>query len=182
MAGRGSFIESFPLFGFDLRDYDELFVENLELLLRLRHRSACNGRGRTAPRSTISASTRGRSGAAAGLGRGRRQPGVGDQGRQARPADGARDHRRQARALRAVRRAAPPRGAEAGHDPLPPVSINSHAYIAETSEQAAEEFFPAYSAMMNAIGKERGWSEIRRPDFDALRTLRGALVVGSPRT
>ncbi len=61
-----------------------------------------------------------------------------------------------------------------------PLSINSHAYVADTSQQAAEEFFPSYAEMMNAIGRERGWSGIRRPDFDALRTKRGALVVGSP--
>jgi alkanesulfonate monooxygenase SsuD/methylene tetrahydromethanopterin reductase-like flavin-dependent oxidoreductase (luciferase family) len=68
----------------------------------------------------------------------------------------------------------------AGHDPLPALSINSHAYLAESSDQAAEEFFPSYAAMMNAIGRERGWSPIARPDFDALRSPRGALVVGSP--
>jgi alkanesulfonate monooxygenase SsuD/methylene tetrahydromethanopterin reductase-like flavin-dependent oxidoreductase (luciferase family) len=67
----------------------------------------------------------------------------------------------------------------AGHGRLP-LSINSHAYVADTSLQAAEEFFPSYAEMMNAIGRERGWSGIRRPDFDALRTRRGALVVGSP--
>jgi alkanesulfonate monooxygenase SsuD/methylene tetrahydromethanopterin reductase-like flavin-dependent oxidoreductase (luciferase family) len=67
----------------------------------------------------------------------------------------------------------------AGHGRLP-LSINSHTYVADTSQQAAEEFFPSYAQMMNAIGRERGWSGIRRPDFDALRTRRGALVVGSP--
>jgi alkanesulfonate monooxygenase SsuD/methylene tetrahydromethanopterin reductase-like flavin-dependent oxidoreductase (luciferase family) len=62
------------------------------------------------------------------------------------------------------------------------VSINSHAYVAETDQQAADEFFPAYSAMMNRIGAERGWSPMVRPQFDALRSPRGALVVGSPET
>ncbi|HEX6700099.1 MAG TPA: hypothetical protein VF101_05150, partial [Gaiellaceae bacterium] len=62
----------------------------------------------------------------------------------------------------------------------PALSINSHAYVADTSERAAEEFFPSYSAMMNAIGRERGWRPIARPDFDALRSRRGALVVGTP--
>jgi alkanesulfonate monooxygenase SsuD/methylene tetrahydromethanopterin reductase-like flavin-dependent oxidoreductase (luciferase family) len=62
------------------------------------------------------------------------------------------------------------------------VSINSHAYVAETDEQAAEEFFPAYAGMMNRIGAERGWSPMVRPQFDALRSPRGALVVGSPET
>jgi len=69
---------------------------------------------------------------------------------------------------------------EAGHAPPPPLSINSHGYVAESSERAGEEFFPAYSAMMNRIGRERGWSGLTRQDFDALRTRRGALVVGSP--
>jgi alkanesulfonate monooxygenase SsuD/methylene tetrahydromethanopterin reductase-like flavin-dependent oxidoreductase (luciferase family) len=62
------------------------------------------------------------------------------------------------------------------------VSINSHSYVADTDEQAAEEFFPAYSAMMNRIGAERGWSPMLRPQFDALRSPRGALLVGSPET
>jgi alkanesulfonate monooxygenase SsuD/methylene tetrahydromethanopterin reductase-like flavin-dependent oxidoreductase (luciferase family) len=68
---------------------------------------------------------------------------------------------------------------EAGLDP-PPLSINSHTYVADTSQQAADEFYPSYAAMMNRIGRERGWSGITRQDFDALRTPRGALVVGSP--
>ena len=68
--------------------------------------------------------------------------------------------------------------AEAGHDELP-LSINSHGYVADTSQQAGDEFFPSYAAMMNRIGKERGWAGITRQDFNALRTKRGALVVGS---
>jgi len=69
---------------------------------------------------------------------------------------------------------------EAGHDTPPALSINSHAYVAETSQQAADEFFPSYAAMMNAIGRERGWSPMTRQGFDALCSPRGALVVGSP--
>ncbi|MDX6439898.1 MAG: hypothetical protein QOF45_2481 [Gaiellaceae bacterium] len=181
MAGRGSFIESFPLFGFDLADYDELFVENLALLLRLReservqwsgtHRAAIDDLGVYPrplqeqlpvwvavggnPESAIRAGRLGLPMALAIIG-----------GKPERFVPFVELHRRAA--------------AETGYDPLPPVSINSHAYVAETSERAAEEFFPAYAAMMNAIGKERGWSEMTRQDFDALRTLRGALVVGSP--
>jgi probable LLM family oxidoreductase len=181
MAGRGSFIESFPLFGFDLADYDELFVENLALLLRLReservtwsgtHRAPIEDLGVYPrplqdplpvwvavggnPESAIRAGRLGLPMALAIIG-----------GKPESFVPFVELHRRAA--------------AETGYDPLPPVSINSHAYVAETAERAAEEFFPAYAAMMNAIGKERGWSEIRRPDFDALRTLRGALVVGSP--
>jgi probable LLM family oxidoreductase len=181
MAGRGSFIESFPLFGFDLADYDELFVENLALLLRLReservtwsgtHRAPIDDLGVYPrplqdplpvwvavggnPESAIRAGRLGLPMALAIIG-----------GKPERFVPFVELHRRAA--------------AETGYDPLPPVSINSHAYVAATSEQAAEEFFPAYAAMMNAIGKERGWAEITHQDFDALRTLRGALVVGSP--
>src|SRR5206468_12605730 len=68
---------------------------------------------------------------------------------------------------------------DAGHTPLP-LSINSHAYVADTRERAADEFFPGYAAMMNRIGRERGWPPMERQSFDALRSLRGALVVGSP--
>jgi alkanesulfonate monooxygenase SsuD/methylene tetrahydromethanopterin reductase-like flavin-dependent oxidoreductase (luciferase family) len=69
---------------------------------------------------------------------------------------------------------------DAGHDPPPALGINSHTYVAETSERAAHEFFPAYSAMMNAVGRERGWSPIGRREFDQLRSPLGALAVGSP--
>jgi len=178
MAGRGSFIESFPLFGYDLNDYDELFVEKLELLLKLRaservtwsgtHRAPLDDLGvyprpdgelpiwvavGGSPESAARAGTLGLPMALAIIG-----------GRPERFAPFVEVFRDAAR--------------QAGHGPLS-VGINSHAYIAETREQAAEEFFPSYAAMMNAIGRERGWSEVRRPDVDALRTLHGALVVGS---
>ena len=109
MAGRGSFIESFPLFGYDLDDYDELFAEKLELLLALREQRARDaGPGATAPalerRRRLPAA---RAGAAARLGRRRRLAAVGRPRRHARAAADARDHRRPARALRAARRALP---------------------------------------------------------------------------
>jgi probable LLM family oxidoreductase len=182
MAGRGSFVESFPLFGYDLRDYDELFAEKLELLLRLReserviwsgkHRAALDDLGvypRPAqdplpvwiavggnPESAVRAGALGLPMALAIIG-----------GQPERFAPFAELHRDAAR--------------RAGHIPVPALGINSHAYVADTPEQAAEEFFPAYTAMMNAIGQERGWRPIARPDFDALRSPRGALVVGSPK-
>jgi probable LLM family oxidoreductase len=181
MAGRGSFIESFPLFGYDLSDYDELFAEKLELLVKLRDgaRITWSGKHRAPiediavyprplqdelpiwvavggnPDSAARAGTLGLPMALAIIG-----------GQPERFAPFAEIHRRAAQA--------------AGHVPPPPLSINSHTYVAETSEQAAEEFFPAYAAMMNAIGRERGWSGIGRGEFDALRGPRGALVVGSP--
>jgi alkanesulfonate monooxygenase SsuD/methylene tetrahydromethanopterin reductase-like flavin-dependent oxidoreductase (luciferase family) len=69
--------------------------------------------------------------------------------------------------------------AQTGHEGIP-VSINSHTYVADTTQAAADEFFPAYAGMMNRIGRERGWSPMSRPQFDALRTPQGALLVGSP--
>jgi len=180
MAGRGSFIESFPLFGYDLRDYDELFAEKLELLLKLREsvRVAWTGKHRApldnpgvyprplqdplpiwvavggTPQSVVRAGALGLPMALAIIG-----------GEPERFAPLAELHREAARRY--------------GHAP-PALSINSHAYVAESSQQAADEFFPSYATMMNAIGRERGWSPIRREDFDALRSPRGALVVGSP--
>ncbi len=69
----------------------------------------------------------------------------------------------------------------AGNDPAGLlVSINSHTYVADTSQQAADEYFPSYAAMMTRIGRERGWPPMTRHQFDVLRSARGALVVGSP--
>ncbi len=68
----------------------------------------------------------------------------------------------------------------AGHDPLPALSINSHGYIAPTSQQALDESFPSVAAAMNRIGRERGWSPMTRPQYDAGAELRGAYFVGSP--
>ena len=179
MAGRGSFIESFPLFGYDLADYDELFAEKLELLLLLRdtvrvtwsgkHRAPLDDAGVYPrplqdplpiwlavggnPESAVRAGVLGLPMALAIIG-----------GQPERFAPFAELHRQA--------------GEKAGHGRLP-LSINSHTDVADTSQQAAEQFYPPYADMMNAIGRERGWSGIRRPDFDALRTRRGALVVGS---
>jgi probable LLM family oxidoreductase len=179
MAGRGSFVESFPLFGYDLDDYDALFSEKLELLLELlrservtwsgAHRSPMEDLGvyprpvqeplpvwvavGGTPESAVRAGRLGLPMALAIIG-----------GQPERFAPFAELYRRAA--------------AEAGHVP-PPLSINSHGYVADSSQQAAEEFYPAYSAMMNRIGRERGWSGLTRQDFDALRTPRGAVVVGS---
>src|SRR4051795_5820587 len=181
MAGRGSFVESFPLFGYDLDDYDELFAEKLELLLALRdaervtwsgeHRAPIEGLGvyprpvqqplpvwiavGGTPQSVVRAALLGLPLAVAIIG--------GAPERFAPLVDLYRDAAR-----------------EGGHDPATlPVSINSHAYVADTSQRAADEFFPAYAAMMTRIGRERGWPPMTRPQFDQLRSPRGALVVGS---
>jgi probable LLM family oxidoreductase len=182
MAGRGSFIESFPLFGYDLGDYDALFAEKLQLLLKLRQDERITWAGRyRAPLKDISVYPR-------PLQRelpiwiavgGTRESVVraGTLGIPMALAIIGGLPERFAPLVDLYRSAA----VRAGHDPgALPVSINSHGYVAEDSQQAADEFFPSYAAMMNAIGRERGWSGIARPDFDAARTPRGALFVGSP--
>jgi probable LLM family oxidoreductase len=180
MAGRGSFIESFPLFGYDLSQYDELFAEKLELLLELRrsehvtwsgeHRPPIDGLGvyprplqdplpvwvavGGTPESAVRAGTLALPMALGIIG-----------GQPERFAPFVELHRRAAE--------------QAGHGRLP-VSINSHGYIAETREQAAEDAWPPFALMMNRIGAERGWRPLQRQDFDAAMTLRGANFVGSP--
>jgi alkanesulfonate monooxygenase SsuD/methylene tetrahydromethanopterin reductase-like flavin-dependent oxidoreductase (luciferase family) len=69
---------------------------------------------------------------------------------------------------------------QAGHDPVPALSINSHGYVAPTSQEAADDAWPPFATMMNRIGQERGWPPMVRQDFEASRTLRGANFVGSP--
>jgi probable LLM family oxidoreductase len=181
MVGRGSFVESFPLFGFDLADYDSLFVDKLELLLRLResvhvtwsgrHRAPLQDQGvyprpsqeplpvwvavGGTPESAVRAGTLNLPMMLAIIG-----------GMPERFVPFARLHREAAQ--------------KAGHDPLPALGVNSHTYVAETSGRAADEFFPAYSGMMNAVGRERGWAPIGRREFEELRSPRGALAVGSP--
>jgi probable LLM family oxidoreductase len=170
MAGRGSFIESFPLFGYDLADYDRLFTEKLDRLLEIRA-TGMSGEHGVYPRPVqdplpvwVAVGGTPASAARAGaLGLPMALAIIG--GEPSRFAAFAEIHRAAA--------------ADAGHD-TPPLSINSHAYVADTSQQAGDDFFPGYATMMNRIGKERGWSPMQRPSFDALRTLRGALVVGSP--
>jgi probable LLM family oxidoreductase len=174
MAGRGSFVESFPLFGYDLLDYDELFAEKLDLLLRLRdsehvtwsgrHRAPIDGRGVYPrplqdplpvwlavggnPESAIRAGRLGLPMALAIIG--------GMPERFVPFADLFRS---------------------SGGETL---SINSHGFVADTSQEAAEIAWPPFAEMMNRIGLERGWPPMQRQDFEASRTLRGANFVGSP--
>ncbi|MEY2533601.1 MAG: hypothetical protein QOF29_1511 [bacterium] len=170
MAGRGSFVESFPLFGYDLDDYDELFTAKLEVLLSLRDGARAHdvhprplqdplpvwlAVGGT-PASVVRAGTLGLPLAVAIIG-----------GAPERFAPLVELHREAAR--------------RAGHDPAAlPVGINSHTFVAPTTQQAADGFFPSYAGMMNKLGAERGWPGMTRAQFDELRSLRRALVVGSP--
>jgi probable LLM family oxidoreductase len=181
MVGRGSFIESFALFGYDLNDYDSLFAEKLELLLKIRdservtwsgtHRAPLSGQSiypRTRrdlpiwvavggnPASAVRAGTLGLPMALAIIG-----------GMPERFAPFVELYRRAAQ--------------EAGHDAAHlPVGINTHGYVADTSQRAADEFFPSYAAQMTRLGRERGWPPITRAQLDAGRTLRGHLMIGSP--
>ncbi|MGH2726435.1 MAG: LLM class flavin-dependent oxidoreductase [Actinomycetota bacterium] len=181
MAGRGSFIESFPLFGYHLEDYDELFAEKLELLIELQKSERIRWSGKHRPpindlgvyprpfqeRIPIWVAVGGNSESAIRAGRlGLPMALAIIGGMPERFKYFADLHREAART--------------AGHDPLPALSINSHGYIAETSQQALDESFPSVSAVMNRIGRERGWSPMGRAQYDAASALRGANFVGSP--
>jgi len=181
-AGRGSFTESFPLFGYNLQDYDELFAEKLELLLKIREseRVTWSGKHRAAignlgvyprpvqdplpvwlavggnPGSVIRAGELGLPLVLAIIG-----------GTPDRFVPLIELYRESAR--------------RAAHDPsLLPLAINSHGFIAENSQDATETFYPPYAQIMTKIGRERGWSPMTREQYEALRAPRGSLLVGSP--
>jgi probable LLM family oxidoreductase len=182
MAGRGSFVESFPLFGYELDDYDELYAEKLELLLKIRasERVTWSGRHRAplndaliwprpvqdplpiwvavggTPQSVVRAGT---------LGLPLTLAIIGGQPERFTPL------------VELYRRA----WTAAGHEPsAAKLAINTHAFVAETLAAADAAFAPSYLAMMNRIGRERGWPPAGRPDYEALRSARGALAVGTP--
>ncbi|MFE4709947.1 LLM class flavin-dependent oxidoreductase [Paenibacillus sp. NPDC056722] len=183
MAGRGSFTESFPLFGYSLDDYNELFEENLELLLAIRksekvtwrggHRPAIHNLG-VYPRSVqsplpvwIGTGGNPESAIRAGvLGLPVAFAIIGGMPEQFAPL------------VRLYKEAA----AKAGHDPAKlQIATHSHGFVSDTTEQAAELLYPPIQAQMNVIGRERGWSQpYSRATFDAARSLRGALYVGDP--
>ncbi|MFO1539633.1 MAG: LLM class flavin-dependent oxidoreductase [Chloroflexota bacterium] len=182
MAGRGSFIESFPLFGYDLRDYDALFAEKLELLLAVRgsevvrwpggpSRPAIEARG-VWPRpiqdplpvwiaiggTPASAERAGRLGLPLALAI------IGGMPERFAPF---------ARIFRAA-------AAEAGHDPLPPFAIASHGFIADDGRDAAAAAYPPLATLMNRIARERGFPPLDAQGYADSIALRGANFVGSP--
>lgn len=180
MAGRGSFIESFPLFGYDLGHYHELFAEKLDLLVKLRdsekivwtgqHRASLTGQGvyprpvqdlipiwvavGGTPESVVRAADFGLPLAIAIIG------GIPE---------------RFAPLVDLYRRAL----VEA-NQPALPVGINSHGFIADTMQQAIDIAYPAHEIVMNNIGQERGWPPITKADFEASAQLQGAMFLGSP--
>ncbi|MCB8981302.1 MAG: LLM class flavin-dependent oxidoreductase [Ardenticatenaceae bacterium] len=182
MAGRGSFIESFPLFGYDLHDYNTLFSEKLELLLKIREQVEVHWSGKLrapltgqgvyprpiqdplpvwiavggTPESVVRAAALGLPLALAIIG------GIPEQF---------------AGLVDLYNRAI----AQYGHDRSQlALSINSHGFIADGAQEARDVAFPPFAQVMNKIGRERGWPPMSRQQFDASCTLRGANFVGSP--
>ncbi|HEY6520599.1 MAG TPA: LLM class flavin-dependent oxidoreductase, partial [Roseiarcus sp.] len=180
MAGRGSFIESFPLFGYDLNDYDELFAEKLDLLLQIRaepqvtwksrHRAPLVRQGvypralqRPLPVWIASGGTPQSVARAGALGLAIAIIG-GEPARFGQLADLYRE---------AGRRAG------VAPDKLL-VGINGHGFLADTAEAATHAFFGPYAEVMSRIGRERGWPPLSRAQFDQGRGPRGHLMVGTP--
>ncbi|WP_234110225.1 LLM class flavin-dependent oxidoreductase [Chryseobacterium sp. R2A-55] len=181
MAGRGSFIESFPLFGYDLSDYNQLFEEKLALLLAINKSEKVNWSGNLrAPIHHLGVYPRALNGeipiwlAAGGT-----------------PAS----------AIRAAKLKLPLMLAIIGGMPenfVPFINlykktslengtsmeelqlgINSHVFIGENDDEIADEFFPHYAQMMDRVGKDRGWQPMSREQFEFMRSERGSLLVGS---
>jgi probable LLM family oxidoreductase len=182
MAGRGSFIESFPLFGNDLKDYDTLFSEKLELLIALtknekitwegKHRPSIDNRGvyprpyqdklpiwvavGGTPQSVVRAATYGLPMALAIIG-----------GEPARFVPFTNLYKETYK--------------KAGHDPAKfQLAINSHGFIGDDSQKAADEYYGPYAYVMSKLGRERGWSPMNRQHYEQMRAREGSLFVGSP--
>lgn len=182
MAGRGSFIESFPLFGNDLKDYDSLFSEKLELLMELnkgekvtwrgQHRPPINNRGiyprpyqkelpiwiavGGTPESVVRAANFGLPMALAIIG-----------GMPERFVPFTDLYKETFE--------------KAGHDSHSfQLAINSHGFIADDSQKAADDFYGPYAYVMSKIGRERGWSSMTREQYEMMRSPEGSLLVGSP--
>lgn len=184
MAGKGSFIESFPLFGYDLNHYDELFDEKLDLLLKIResekitwsgaHRPAINNLG-IYPRPVQNPLP-------VWIGSGGNTESVIRAGLLGLPlvlAIIGGSPLQFAPLVKLYKKAA----AQAGHDVSKlPVASHSHGFIAEDNQQAADMFFPSTQASMNVIYRERGWGQYTRASYDAARRFEGALYVGDPET
>jgi probable LLM family oxidoreductase len=181
IAGRGSFIESYPLFGYDLNDYDQLFAEKLDLLLAIRASERVSWTGETrpplkdagvyprtddllpiwigvggTPQSIARAASLGLPMALAIIG-----------GEPARFAPHAKFYRDAA--------------AKFSVDPSNlRLGLNMHGYVAETMQKARDEFFPGYAEVMTRIGRERGWPPVTRAQFEASCSPEGHLIIGSP--
>ena len=181
MVGRGSFIESFPLFGYDLDEYDALFEEKLSLLLRLNSDERISWEGKltqTIPEMGIyprpyqkqipiwqavggtpaSAVRAGKLGLPLALAI------IGGMPKQFVPFINLYRNTWNAQ----------------NHSASFQLGINTHVYVAEDSTKAGHEFFPSYAEVMRRIGRERGWQPLTREQFEYMRTAEGSLIVGSP--
>ena len=180
IAGRGSFIESFPLFGQSLDDYDALFAEKLELLLALRasERVTWSGRFRPALSDQPVHPRPEQDLLPVWVGVGGNPPSVLRAGRLGLPMALAiigGSPQRFAPLADLHRRAL----AEAGHAPQP-VAVHAHGFVGETYEQAARDYYPSYAQAMTLLGRERGWSPMSTHAFRAMTGPEGSLVLGSP--
>jgi probable LLM family oxidoreductase len=182
IVGRGSFTESFPLFGYDLSRYEELFEEKLNLFVELLKEQPVTWTGRT--RSPLSNQivypTIETGQLRAWIGVGGSPESVVRAARYGLPLVVAiigGSPRRFAPLVDLYRRALE----KVGH-PAQPVGAHSPGHVAATDEQAKEELWPHYAGLMNRIGAERGWSPIGRAHFEREAGPEGALFVGSPET
>jgi probable LLM family oxidoreductase len=182
VAGRGSSIEAFPLFGLRLEDYDSLFAEKLDLLLKIRENEHIHWSGKYRPALTgqgiyprplqkllpiwVGVGGTPQSFVRAGvLGLPLMVAIIGGETRHFRPLI---DLYREA-------------GRRAGHSPDQlKVGIHSLGYVAETTQEATDDFFPGYARAFTDVGKERGWPAVTRAGFDAQRGSQGALIIGDP--
>jgi probable LLM family oxidoreductase len=182
VAGRGSSIEAFPLFGLRLEDYDSLFAEKLDLLLKIRDNEHVHWSGEYRPTLTgqgiyprplqkplpiwVGVGGTPQSFVRTGvLGLPLMVAIIGGETRHFRPLI---DLYREA-------------GRRAGHSPDQlKVGIHSLGYVAETTQEAADDFFPGYARAFTDVGKERGWPAVTRAGFDAQRGSQGALIIGDP--
>jgi probable LLM family oxidoreductase len=184
VAGRGSFVESFPLFGLDLDDYDSLFAEKLELLLKIRetpqvywsgkHRASLTGQSiYPRPLQDPLPIWLGVGGTPASFAR------AGALGLPLMVAIiGGEPHRFRPH-IEFYREA----GRRAGHTPEQlRVGLHCIGFLGDTNQQAADDFFPGYAHTFTEIGKERGWPPTTRAQFDALRGPTGALIIGDANT
>lgn len=181
MAGRGSFIESFPLFGYDLKDYNELFSEKLDMLIKLNQNEKITWKGKhRAPIANLGVYPRPLQPLPIWVAIGGTPESVARAANLGLPMalaiiGGSPD--RFAPYVHYYRETA----AKAGHDVKTlGVGVHCHAYIADTSEQASSEFYPSYAYVMSQLGRERGWPPMDREHYEMLRTADGALFVGSP--
>jgi probable LLM family oxidoreductase len=182
MAGRGSFIESFPLFGYDLKDYEGLFEEKLDLLLKIRASEKVTWRGGHRP-------------AIDNMGiypRAQQEPLPVWIGTGGSPESAIRAGLLGLPIIFSILGGMPERFAplvelykeaavKAGHDPRRlQIATHSHGFIADTIQEATERYFSVMAAQMNQIGRERGWPPYTRDSYDTARSLHGALYVGDP--